>query len=290
MIKEKKLWLVLVFLWITTMIFQSCRDSQLIDPELNLVYSIEAFQSPDLHRALVLANDNYPCVIPDRCPPDIIKTATLELTGPAIGRNSLLCDSLIYTSDTTLYIPPGEQVTLEVQVADQTFAATSIMPDSLNLILAFDYSAAGMNDGLYLKVDTNSLKEASGFYLQFLIQNDNPPQFGFLITESVRSSPQNCNQNGCFVGPDIYYIPENTLLSTGVQILPDDLYLLISRNITAESLAYYRAFNTILPIGNFNTNNGLFFAPPESLPTNFDNLGFGFFHLYYEQALIGEIP
>ena len=271
----------------------SCTETRIIDPELETVISIEASQSQRNIQAGIFENSNYPCIVPSTCEPTIIEDAIMSLRGS--NGNSIILNEANgkYFNDFPLQFDVGERVTLQVNTNTTSYQASAILPDSSQKVIITFYNLAPTNRGLFIRLDTNNLALIDALYIQVFARSNSAPLYGYIISSDLQfsaSQPNNGFHDPNF--PDVYFIPDSELKRSdpNFKLNSQDEYVVSARSITTASADFYFAFKRALREGNFSLNNGLFFAPPQNLPTNFDNEGFGMFHLFHEQIISGTVP
>jgi hypothetical protein len=272
--------------FVACLLLGACFDSQTLSDDLAKTLSFEAYQSASNINAIIIESNQYPCNPASQCPPTISKNAQMSVMIDGGPPELLICDGGIFQQN-DIQTAAGQEVTIQIETPEKIYKATSSRPDSTEIIIAAEYQLNTGNLGLYLRLDTNALLTSNGIFVQVYTDRFFP-RYGFLIT-SDRTASSRLPNNGFYQTAEVFYIPHSEIMETQVPLFQDDIYFISVRNITLESAEFYDRFKKVLAEGNVNLNNGLFFAPPENLPTNFDNGGFGFFHLFYERVIQGVV-
>lgn len=272
----------------------SCTVEQIIEPELDTVITVEAIYSQNEVRASVLSANQYPCFQPNACAPKIITNATITVKKENENGKVLNQNGLFYSLDISANAPyPGDVVTMQVNTNSEIYTATAVMPDTSKKIDLTFYNRKEPNLGLFLALDTINIQKAEALYILITNSDTSAPLYGYVITPDLKASallPNNGAHNPEL--PGIYYIPESELLRANPLFKLDsaDLYTVRARTITRESMDFYISFKQAIREADFSFNNGLLFAPPNNLYTNFDNNGFGMLHLFHEQIINEVVP
>ncbi len=285
-------WKTFVSLIAMGSLLSSCLETNPADLELDTIVTIESFSSPGLTKAGVIENPFYPCVNTPNCEPKVIQSAVMSLTGERSGE--FVLDRIIVSEDLTIFqnefthFLGGEEVTMNVRIPNRKYAATSTMPENLDVIEKMDYIIDSTGSGLVLFLDSTEFEKSAGLHILIVKDQAPEPIYGFLVTRAQLSFSE-CFFYGAFVEPYIFVIPDEEVRKTGVELSPDDVYYLDIRNSTPESIEYYHAYNQSLCGEPMDGGNGTEFAPPENLPTNFNNGAFGFFHLFTQEHETGIV-
>ena len=279
-----------LYAFLAAIFMSSCIGQSTIEPNLDTVVSFNMGHSQDFISAVLFENSTFPCAIPDNCPPTPISLATISVRTNRVGGRALdlIDDPFLgpfFINTFEIDLAPNEQVTVQVLFNQITYLATETMPDTSDKVIDFAYLASAATPGLFIRFDQENLDQTEAVYVQ-LFANQNPI-YGYVIFPDLKESSQ-IPSNGFYdPGSEQYYISEDELAKSNPQFLtrPGDVVTLRSRTITGSSTEFFLAYRRAILNGEFNLNDGLFFAPPKNLPTNFDNGGFGMFHLYHEQEL-----
>lgn len=274
-------------------ILVSCVDTITIDPELETIYSIECYGTNKTVIGAVVENGVYPCLDYSLCGANFSPSAVFTMTGPSFTDYQIQPVSnfapTIYL-DTTLQFAPKDQVTLQVRVPNRSFSATTVMPDSINFVEEVGFVERPSIHGLLVQLDSAAFMASDGLHILISKKSKPRPNVGFICSK-LTLSPATCLNYGALIdAPDddenrlFHYIPNSEIMKLGLEITEGDSLEVIIRNYPEASLRFFDAFNQSICRDDAEFNNGILFAPPENLPSNFSNGGFGFFHLYTEQV------
>jgi|GEM_PF-6351892 len=272
------------------LLMHSCVKSEDLDIDLDTIIAIEAFNSRNLSIAGITENEFYPCVNLGQCQPRIVERAVLSISGESATEFDLRRvenQPQAFFRNTATSFKGGEKVTLSVRTPGRQFEATAVFPDSVFTVLNFEYRLGSDPQGLLLNIDRNVFDTLAGLHIRvgirFVDSSIFIPNYGFIVSQ--RSFPfSECLNNGQFLSSDVYFIPDSEiqkiLRPSGFSLIPGAEIVLVIRNSTIESLEFFNEFNKSLCIPTISVNDGTLFAPPENLPTNFNNGAIGFFHVY----------
>lgn len=270
----------------------SCVDTITIDPELETIYSIECYGTPRTIIGAVIENDVYPCLDYSLCAANFSPSAVFTMSSSTFTDQQIQpvpdFAPTIYL-DTTLRIASGDEITLQVRVPNRSFTAKATMPDSINYVQEVGFVDRSELHGIVIQLDSTEFMRTAGLHVLISEKNQFPPNVGFICSR-LQLSPATCLNYGFIINsPDtvsnriFHYIPYTEMTKVGLDITNGDSLEVVLRNYPEPSIRFFDDFNQRICRDDAEFNNGILFAPPENLPTNFDNNGFGFFHLYTEQ-------
>lgn len=267
----------------------SCTDSLIIDPELDKIYSIEIYHSQSASDALILSNDRYPCISLSNCSPALESDLSITIRNNRLNPVTMQQNGISYHEDFPILMRDGDIISYEITLPDQnTITTTDTFPPDDPVLLDYLIYADTSVEGVYLLLDTVVLTKAHAFYVQLFEQANELPRFGFLIYPDQDKNTRVVN-NGGFISTNIYYIPMNLVALSGVDLEPGDAYAMSVRSITSGSATFFEEFKKLQVLGTFNQNDGLYFAPPQNMPSNLPWPAFGFMHLFHEEVVTGIV-